>query len=254
MEIITNPRHEWEFNVLGLYNFRRPGPFSLFFDFLRTAEGVVEGDVVEFGVYRGRSLLSISMCLQEMRSARRVVGFDSFGGFPTDAVSGLDDVSQFEVMARGGQITEQHVRAVRRNIELKSRIRHGLTARDISSSGDFSATSYDLVRSRAELLGLSNVRLVKGPFSIELFRRELPDVVVGASFDCDLYGGYQLGLEAVWPRMPVGGMCFFDEYYSLKFPGPRRAVDEFLADRSFERRVVRDDYCEFERHAVIKTG
>jgi hypothetical protein len=27
-----------------------------------------------------------------------------------------------------------------------------------------------------------------------------------------------------------------------------------LDGRSFEQRVVRDDYCEFERHAVIKTA
>jgi hypothetical protein len=249
-----NPQFEWEFNVLGIYNFRRPGPFSLFFDFLRGAEGAIPGDVVEFGVYRGRSLLSIALCLHEMGSSRGVVGFDSFSGFPDDAVAEVDDVRHFSQMAQRDQISADHARAVSRNLEMKALLGQKVDARSISLSGDFSTTSEAFVQVRAEMLGLDNVRLVKGPFSESLFRNNLPDVVAGAVFDCDLYGGYRLGLEAVWPRMPVGGMCFFDEYYSLKFPGPRVAVDEFLDGRSFEQRVVRDDYCEFERHAVIKTA
>lgn len=75
----------WEHNILGVYNVSpRPfeGPSRHWFDFVANAEGL-EGDFLEFGVYRGRSLVATAMLLQERGSDAIAVGFDTFEGFPS---------------------------------------------------------------------------------------------------------------------------------------------------------------------------
>ena len=43
------------------------------------------GDIVEAGVYRGNSLIAIGMLLKELGSSKKIYGFDSFSGFPTNS-------------------------------------------------------------------------------------------------------------------------------------------------------------------------
>jgi hypothetical protein len=53
-------------------------------------------------------------------------------------------------------------------------------------------------------------------------------IIAGALLDCDLYVSYLKALEFIWPRLSKGGFIYLDEYFSLKFPGARLAVDEFF--------------------------
>ena len=46
--------------------------------------------------------------------------------------------------------------------------------------------------------------------------------------DCDLYDSYKIALPFVWERMETDAYMFLDEYFSLKFPGARVAIDEFF--------------------------
>ena len=41
-----------------------------------------EGDIFEFGVFRGASLIAIAMLLKQLGSDKKIYGFDSFSGFP----------------------------------------------------------------------------------------------------------------------------------------------------------------------------
>lgn len=59
----------------------------------------------------------------------------------------------------------------------------------------------------------------------------------GASFvlvhlDCDLYAPMKAGLEYFYPRLVPGGFLIIHDYLSLYWPGAKKAVDEFLADKT----------------------
>jgi len=45
----------------------------------------LDGDIFEFGVYRGSTLIALALLLKELGSPKKVYGFDSFSGFPSYA-------------------------------------------------------------------------------------------------------------------------------------------------------------------------
>ena len=84
---------------------------------------------------------------------------------------------------------------------------------------------------KIQLLGLDNITLIQGNFSetIESFFNENSKKVFSANIDCDLYEGYKITLTPLFNNLVNGGYIHLDEYYSLKYPGPKIAVDEFLS-------------------------
>ena len=54
----------WHFNLLGIYNFNSYGSFQNLFQFIENNHNKIEGDIVEAGVFRGNSLLSIALFLK----------------------------------------------------------------------------------------------------------------------------------------------------------------------------------------------
>ena len=104
------------------------------------------------------------------------------------------------------------------------------------------------------MLGLKPiVKLFDGSFEETMTDINLPPKIAGVLFDCDLYSSYKIGLNSMWPNLVKGGWFYFDEYYSLKFPGARVAIDEFFQDKQdqiewFHKKRNRD----FERHWIIK--
>ena len=221
--------HDWEFNVLGVYNFRKPGPFEVLFDFVRENYDTIPGDLVEAGVFRGNSLIALSMLLRELGSDKKIYGYDSFTGFPP-IYQTKDELEQFVRMRECGVIDEDHFDAVLRNRRWRE-ILAGTpqTTATISTSGDFSGTSLALVRRKIDLIGLDNIVLVDGPFSESMSEDSFePREIMAVLMDCDLYSSYVDTFRFVWPRLAVGGLIYLDEYYSLKFPGARMATLEFI--------------------------
>lgn len=109
---------------------------------------------------------------------------------------------------------------------------------DASNSGDFSDTSRQMVEKKANRLGIGNIKLVEGDFksSLDEFSSSSPNFsITAADLDSGTYESYKLILSFLDRHMVKGGFAFLDEYYSLKFPGPRTAVIEFMesnADRN----------------------
>ena len=178
----------------------------------------VPGAVVECGVGQGWSLLSLALALRDRHSARSLWGFDSFEGFPS--VSAAD----------------QSTRNAR--------------------AGDY-AVPMSVVMQRLRASGLDELylrgalTLVKGPFT-ETLRHPEPARISLLNLDVDLYESYRTCLEALWPRLTVGGIVTFDEYLreAPNYPGAVRAIDEFLEGRAFTRE--KDDG--YGKYYVIKTG
>ena len=75
-----------------------------------------------------------------------------------------------------------------------------------------------------------NISLVKGAFSKTL--SEFDNDIAVLFLDCDLYKSYVECLQTLYPLVISGGVIIFDEYYSLKYPGPRVAVDYFFHDKA----------------------
>lgn len=250
---MLNLTDDWEFNVLGIYNFRKPGPFSSLFDFVRENHSRIEGDLIEAGVFRGSSLLGMGLMLKELGSNKRVYGFDSFAGFPP-VYHENDDLQKFQDLYRAGRITKEHADAVSRNIEWRKTL-SGVTVNsaNISTSGDFSGTSLEFVQQKIEMLGLDNIVLVDGVYSDTMTAsRSVPEKIMAVLMDCDLYGSYMQTFEFVWPRLVSQGMIYLDEYYSLKFPGARIATDEFLQGKIAQLKQAPQVGGDFERWHIVK--
>ena len=244
-------KNDWEFNVLGIYNYRKPGRFDSLFAFIRDNHDKLEGDIVEAGVFRGNSLLAIAMYLKELGSSKKVYGFDSFSGFPpVNHVK--DELEEFERMAEKGQITEDHIAAVRNNLNWKTSLATVKLEKNISTSGDFSDTSLDLLLKKIELTGLDNIVLIDGIFKETMTRECGVDKIMATVVDCDLYQSYLDTFEFIWPRLERGGFIHLDEYYSLKFPGAKLATDEFLKDKNADLQMSDLKEGDFQRWFAVK--
>lgn len=232
----------WEFNVAGVENYRKPGRLSRYFEFVRLNHDQIDGDILEAGVYRGGSLIAMGLLLRELGSSKKVYGFDTFQGFPPEKVA-QDQLAQFAKLNSLGKISEAHFQATLRNARLREAVLGFEAGVDtISSSGRFDMTSLDLLKRKIRFFDLDNVVLVEGQFSDTMrASHEEPSKIMATLIDCDLYKGYVSTLAFCWPRLEEGGMVFLDEYFSLKFPGARTAVDEFVATNPEGAHLVRDD-------------
>jgi O-methyltransferase len=126
-----------------------------------------------------------------------LIGCDSFEGFP-----------------------EPHGKDARLDGTVHTRARRGALSAPV-----------EVVAAKVRALGYERqIRLVKG-----FFEETLP--LLGDRFslvhlDVDLYASYRTCLEFFYPRLLRGAYMVFDEYgESDVYPGAKRAIDEFLADK-----------------------
>ena len=129
---------------------------------------------------------------------------------------------------------------------------NNISTANISNSLDFSDNSIKLVQQKIDYFDLQNyVILKKGDFT-----KDLRNKLSGLKFslilmDCDLYDSYAKTLPIIWEHLNHGGYIYLDEYYSLKFPGPRIAVHEFLSN--VECKLIKlKNWLDFERWALYK--
>ena len=139
---------------------------------------VVEGDILEFGVYKGDSLRWFADRFPD----RRVYGFDSFKGLPQD----------------WGTCPKGTFKGELRNIDR------------------------------------ANVSLVEGDFEESLpgFLKEWFGRISIVHVDCVLYDSTLACLEPLIPKLQVGTIVLFDEYYNY----PNFAHHEWLAWREVRAR------------------
>lgn len=170
----------------------------LYFANRYTQIATVEGDLVECGVGKGRTMLYLTFLSLKEEKGRKVWGFDSFEGFPEPA---KEDDSP-------------------RN----------------PKKGDWSDTSMELVLGQLKRAGVpkeyvtSNVQLVKGFFP-ETFKQYDSSPIAILHVDVDLYQSYVDVLRFFYPMVSKNGLILFDEYDEPKWPGAKQAVDEFLKEQ-----------------------
>ena len=225
-------KYDWQYNVLNIYNPNKEGSLDRYYKFIKENHQKFDADICEVGVYQGKSILATALLLKELGSDKKVFGYDSFSGFPS--YHEYDELKHFDTMFKDGSVSEEHLKQVKLNLEYRKLFSEStIDTSDISSSGDFSDTSLDQIRKKIEFLGLDNIELIEGSYNLTMMEdaKKSKRPFFAVLMDCDLYQSYQISLPFVWDRMSVDGYIFLDEYYSLKFPGARKAINEFCENK-----------------------
>lgn len=158
------------------------------------------GDVLEFGVYKGTSLVRLLSFrdLLEHQGSRKIVGFDAFGKFPDDLEleEDRDFVERFE--QAGG---------------------YGISAEDLD----------DFLQAK----GMKNYELVEGDINHSLpnyLEAHPAQKIALLHIDVDVYEPSKLILDLLWERVVPGGILMLDDYGTVA--GETQAVDEFFAGQN----------------------
>ena len=192
------------------------------------------GDIYEFGVYRGGSLLAIALLSKRLGSKKHIWGFDSFEGFPR--FSKQDNLNNFSEKNGFNKEQIEDVRLLAKIRQTKNIKNENLNSSlsKLGKAGLFKNTSYEFLQQKIEQLSLDNVTLLKGDFKDTVKKHffQKNRTIFSANIDCDLYEGYKLCLPIVFESLEIGGIINLDEYYSLKYPGAKIATDEFLSENT----------------------
>jgi hypothetical protein len=159
----------------------------------------VHGVIMMFGVRWGRDvaiLQALRSILEPGNATRRIIGFDTFEGFPS--------VSPHDVGARTG---------------------------DYAVAPDYARLLENLLHERDVEEGNPYPRreLVEGDAAVTLpqWLEGHPETVVAmAYFDMDIYAPTRACLEAVGPYVTKGGVVAFDEVAHAGWPGETVALRE----------------------------
>ncbi len=146
--LLENP-DDFAFNLSGVENYNSASSrLRFWFEHCKKNIDKLDGDIFEFGVFRGASLISIALLLKKLGSNKKVYGFDSFGGFPE--YHKYDDFESFELYPDifEKELVDKH----KLMLDIKNTINSNLMPSNISSSGEFNETSESSVREKIETL------------------------------------------------------------------------------------------------------
>ena len=248
---MKNLFNNWEFNVLGVYNYNLPGKLDNYYKWISNNHLSFDGDILEAGVFKGKSIIATAMFLKELGSKKKVYGYDSFSGFPP-IYHKNDNLDMFNELYKDNKITKNHYLDHLKLKEYRKFIHNSsINVKNISSSNDFSNTSEDSLQKKIDYLGLDNIILVKGDFN-ETMNGKSDFKLIAALIDCDLYSSYKIALPFIWKKLCIGGYIYLDEYYSLKFAGARIASNEFLKENNHKALMHKKEAKDFERWYVVK--
>lgn len=204
--LATSPiRPEYLIDNLALYMRRHQLTDLLSMDELYRMILDVPGVIMEFGVLHGRHLATLTALrgmYEHYDTSRRIVGFDTFTGFPD--IADVDDVSPSAVVGRFATPPgyPEHLRAVLAAHEAGEASGH--IRRTFAIEGDVRET-------------------------LPKYLADHPETVIAlAYFDLDLYEPTRHALEAIQPYLTRGSVLAFDEIGYARWPGETVAVREIM--------------------------
>jgi hypothetical protein len=212
---------------LGLFMRRRWVSRLLFMHELYRLVQPINGVILEFGTRWGQnlSLFQAFRAIHEPYNyTRRIVGFDTFSGFPSVAAKdgAADCIAPGAYSVSEGY--EHFLAALLQCHEADSPLSH--------------ITKHELVKGDV-------TRTVP-----EFFERHPESIVALAYFDLDLYEPTKVCLEAVKSRLTKGSVLAFDELNHPTFPGETQALREVLGLDRY--RIVRTPYESAPSYLVIE--
>ena len=162
----------------------------------------IQGSIVECGTYKADSLLTLfhmSTILEPFSFNRKIIGFDSFSGFPR--VSDKDN-DQFAKVNHLSDVDLSHIQKV-----------------------------VDIQEMNKAIPEIRRIELVQGnaDVSIPQYVRNNPHLIISLLYlDFDLYEPTKIALEELLPRVVSGGIVAFDELNQLKWKGETQAFHEIV--------------------------
>ena len=161
------------------------------------------GDVFEFGVFKGLSLIRFAQfrALLETEQSRRIVGFDAFGKFPSEGLERAADrsfVTRFEEAAGDG-------------------------------------LSRDELAGLLSAKGFGNVELVAGNVfdTLPRYLASRPELRLSLlHLDMDVAEPTRFVLEQLYDRVVRGGLIVIDDYTAVA--GATEVIDAFLRDKPLQ--------------------
>ncbi len=186
----------------------------------------VHGAIIECGVHLGGGLMTwaqMSAIYEPVNHVRRIIGFDTFAGFPE--LTPEDEGHNLPFTQKGGLATNAEA-------DLRECIR-----------------LFDLNR---PLGHIGRVQLVVGDATetIPRFLAANSHLVVALLYlDFDIYKPTKVAIETFVSRMPKGAVIAFDELDQEYWPGETLAVQETLGIRNL--RIERFPYTPQISYAVL---
>ena len=150
-----------------------------------------DGDVVEFGCYRGDTSVLMKRLLERNNSEKILWLYDSFEGLPEKT---REDAS---------------------------------VAGDQFKAGELLVTKREVIE-KFKRNGLRLPKIKKGFFENLNPEEDVPEKISFAFLDGDLYTSIKTSLKLVEKRMEKGGIIIVHDYNNPELPGSSRAVDEWL--------------------------
>jgi len=187
----------------------------------------IPGSIIECGVLHGGGLMGfaqVSSLLEPRNHTRKIIGFDTFAGFPS--ISDGDKNSTSEFLKEGGLAVDSYE-------DLKK--------------------SIALFESNKFISHIPQVELVKGDGSktIPKYIQENPHLVVSILYlDFDLYEPTKVALENFVPRMPKGSIIVFDELNAKYWPGETKALLDTLGINKFK--IERFEFDAYRAYTIIE--
>ena len=187
----------------------------------------VQGSIVECGVFHGGGLMSfahLSTIFEPVNHKRKIIGFDTFFGFPP--LSSEDGIGNSAHAKTGGLAVDSY-EDLKACIEL-----------------------FDLNRSIGHI---PKVILVRGDIreTLPTYLEENPHTVVSLlHLDVDVYEPTKVAIELLMPRMPKGAIIFFDELNDERWPGETLAVMDTIGLKNL--RIERFAFDASISYAVIE--
>jgi O-methyltransferase len=164
----------------------------------------VEGDFVECGVWRGGSVMAIARRLRELDvTDRRIWLYDTFEGMTAPTES--------DVEASSGRTAAQL-----------------LEATDVGDGDNvWCVASQEDVENNVFRTGYPPDRFtfVRGDVA-QTLTSDVPEQIALLRLDTDWYESTKVGLDVLYPRLAVGGVCILDDYGHWQ--GARKAVDDYF--------------------------
>ena len=149
------------------------------------------GDVVEFGCYRGDTSVLMKRLLEKNHSEKILWLYDSFEGLPQKT---KEDAS---------------------------------VAGDQFKAGELLVTKREVIE-KFKRFGLHLPKIKKGFFENLNPDEDVPEKISFAFLDGDLYTSIKTSLKLVENRMEKNGIIVVHDYNNPELPGSSRAVDEWL--------------------------
>lgn len=154
----------------------------------KTLRQNIEGDVVEFGCYRGDTSVLFQ---REIQTLKTLWLYDSFAGLPPKS---KEDSS---------------------------------VAGDQFKSGELSVTKREVL-DKFKRQNLKLPKIKKAFFEELDETKDLPAKISFAFLDGDLYSSIKVSLKLIEPKLQKGSIVAIHDYNNSELPGSARAVDEWI--------------------------